>query len=126
MGVAIAPLIGFALLPTPPDAFEPLRKLGPTSERSALYHYDQARNPAGDLLPRRTFVDRSFTFSKMTPELRQALDNLVKSGKVKLTSNMKTKKNGSDDPEVQLRFNHQPPPSWMERQWTTLRNVLNF
>lgn len=125
LAIVISVLTGFALIPSPPDEFESLRRLRPIKETSALYHYDQLRDPTNKLLPRRVFLDRSFVFSRITPEINAELASLKKKGKVNLTSIMELQEFDSDT-RVQLRFHTKPPPTWIEKQWTATRNFLGF
>lgn len=125
LAVIVAVLTGFALIPSPPDGFEALRELSPLKEMSALYHYDQQRDPANKLLPRRIFLDRTFIFTSRTPELTAELDSLKRAGKVTLTSIMELQEFKSDT-RIQVRFHTKPPPPWIERQWTATRNFLGF
>lgn len=125
LAVVVSVLTGFALIPSQPDDFEPLRKLGPIKEMSALYHYSQQRDPTNKLLPRRLFLDRSFVFSQRTPDLDAELASLKKKGKVILTSIMELQEFESDT-RVQVRFHTKPPPTWIEQQWTATRNFLGF
>lgn len=124
-GVGIGALI---VTPTPPDPFEELRRYKPMSERAAIYPYTQQRNPAGQLLPRRYFLDRSFTFIRMTPELRSEIRRIESSGKAKLTDIMPLVRSdqGKEPPAVQVRFHHAPPPTWVEQKWTVIQNFLGF
>lgn len=125
LAIVVAVLTGFALIPSPPDDFEALRKLGPIKEVYALYHYDQQRDPTNKLLPRRLFLDRSFVFSRKTPELEVVLASLKKKGTVTLTSILDLQEFESDT-RIQVRFHTKPPPTWIERQWTATRNFLGF